>query len=393
MASDSTLPELPRRLRIGFVGGAPPSFIGRVHRIAARYDDRFEFVGGVFSSNADANREAGRELRIPSERTYANVHSMIERERLREDGIDLVAILTPNGSHFEIAKLFAEHDFHILCEKPVTTGVADASDLIAIQQQRQKVFVVAHAYTGYTMVRHARRLVQDGLLGRLRVVQVEYAQGWLATAVELAGNKVARNRTNPELNGMAGCLAAIGTHAFNLAEYVTGLELEAVSAHLKAFVPGRAVPDNAHLMLRYGQGATGAMWISQVATGLGNSLRLRLVGELGSLEWTHDEPNKLSIQQSDGSVRVLTRGGVYVDGPLSAPSGHPEGYTDAFANLYAGAADLIHSTESDSQPTIAFPVPSLMDGARAVAFAAAALDSFANEGTWKDARLSAAGLT
>ena len=220
MASDSTLPELPRRLRIGFVGGAPPSFIGRVHRIAARYDDRFEFVGGVFSSNADANREAGRELRIPSERTYANVHSMIERERLREDGIDLVAILTPNGSHFEIAKLFAEHDFHILCEKPVTTGVADASDLIAIQQQRQKVFVVAHAYTGYTMVRHARRLVQDGLLGRLRVVQVEYAQGWLATAVELAGNKVARNRTNPELNGMAGCLAAIGTHAFNLAEYV-----------------------------------------------------------------------------------------------------------------------------------------------------------------------------
>ena len=388
----NTSPEPPRKLRLGFVGGAPPSFIGRVHRIAARYDDRFEIVGGVFSSNADANRDAGRKLRVPPDRTYADVRSMIGRERLRQDCIDLVAILTPNGSHFEIAKLFAEHDFHILCEKPVTTRVADAIDLIEIHKQKQKVFAVAHAYTGYTMVRHARRLIRDGLLGQLRVVQVEYAQGWLATAVELTGDKVARNRTNPEQNGPAGCLAAIGTHAFNLAEYVTGLELESVSANLKAFVPGRAVPDNAHLLLRYGLGVTGAMWISQVATGVGNSLRLRVVGELGSLEWMHDEPSKLSIHESDGSVRVLTRGGAYVDGPLHAPSGHPEGFTDAFANLYAGVADLIHSAESGAGPTVAFPIPTLMDGARAVSFAAAALESFADDGAWKDVRLEAAGL-
>ena len=259
MAVESALPDPPRRLRIGFVGGAPPSFIGRVHRIAARYDDRFEIAGGVFSSNADANRDAGRELRLSPDRTYADVRSMIECERHRQDRIDLVAILTPNGSHFEIAKQFAEQDFHILCEKPVTTRVADAIDLIEIQKQRQRVFVVAHAYTGYTMVRHARRLIRDGVLGRLRVVQVEYVQGWLATAVERTGDKVARNRTDPEQNGSAGCLAAIGSHAFNLAEYVTGLELETVSANLKTFVPGRAVPDNAHLLLRYGLGVTGAM--------------------------------------------------------------------------------------------------------------------------------------
>jgi len=393
MAIESALPDPPRRLRIGFVGGAPPSFIGRVHRIAARYDDRFEIAGGVFSSNADANRDAGRELRLSPDRTYADVRSMIECERHRQDCIDLVAILTPNGSHFEIAKQFAEQDFHILCEKPVTTRVADAIDLIEIQKQRQRVFLVAHAYTGYTMIRHARRLIRDGVLGRLRVVQVEYVQGWLATAVERTGDKVARNRTDPEQNGSAGCLAAIGSHAFNLAEYVTGLELETVSANLKTFVRGRAVPDNAHLLLRYGLGVTGAMWITQVAAGTGNSLRLRVVGELGTLEWTHDEPNKLSIHQSDGSVRVMIRGGAYVDGPLRAPSGHPEGFSDAFANVYAGVADAVHCAERGTESTVAFPVPSLMDGARAVAFAAAALESFADDGAWKDARLSAARLS
>lgn len=394
MANVNRLPEPLRKLRLGFVGGAPPSFIGRVHRIAARYDARFEIVAGVFSSNTESNRHAGHELQVAANRTYADVPTMVEREHGRPDGIDVIAILTPNGSHFEFAKLFAESGYHILCEKPVTTRVADAVGLIEIQKRKQKVFAVAHAYTGYTMVRHARRLISEGLLGSLRVVQVEYAQGWLATGVELTGDKVARNRTDPDQNGPAGCLAAIGTHAFNLAAYVTGLELEGVSANLKAFVPGRAVPDNAHLLLRYEQAVTGSMWISQVATGLGNSLRLRVVGELGSLEWTHDDPNRLSLHQNDGSMLILNRGGVYVDGPLHAPTGHPEGFSDAFANLYAGVADLIYSAERGAtDPTTRFPVPSLIDGARAVCFAAAALESFADEGAWKDARLDGARLS
>jgi predicted dehydrogenase len=387
------MPAPLRKLRLGFVGGAPPSFIGRVHRIAARYDDRFEIVAGVFSSNADSNRAAASELRIPPDRTYENVTAMLEGENRRADKIDVVAILTPNGSHFETSKSFAEHGYHILCEKPVTTQVADAIELINIQRRQKNVFVVAHAYTGYTMVRHARQLISEGIVGPLRVVQVEYAQGWLASAVELAGDKVARNRTDPWQNGMAGCLAAIGTHAFNVAAYVTGLELEAVSADLKAFVAGRAVPDNAHVMLRYGQAVVGSMWVSQVATGYGNSLTLRVIGESGTLEWTHDDPNRLSIRRSDGSAAILNRGGTFADGPLHAPAGHPEGFTDAFAKLYAGVADLIDSVDGGTTtPTDSFPVPTLIDGARAVCFASAALESSANGGTWTDARLDAPTL-
>ena len=390
MSEDKIARAPERRLRLGFVGGAAPSFIGRVHRIAARYDDQFEIVAGAFSSDAKSNRNAALGLRIAEDRVYANAEAMVNGELGRDDRVDLVSILTPNGTHFAIAKTFTEAGFHVLCEKPVTTTVADALELIRIQRRIGNVFAVAHAYTGYTMVRHARRLIGEGLLGALRIVQIEYAQGWLSTAVEATGDKIARNRTDPVKNGAAGCLAAIGTHAFNLAAYVTGLEATRISANLRKAVRGREVPDNAHVLLEYERGVSGAMWVSQVATGFGNSLGLRIVGERASLSWSHDEPNRLEIHQSDGSSTVLTRGGAYVDGPLSAPIGHPEGFTDAFANLYSGVADLVYASNAGIAPAIhQFPVPTLLDGAKAVRFAAAALESFANGGAWTDSRLVA----
>src|SRR5579871_6895658 len=293
MPIESSAHSQNRRLRLGMVGGGPGAFIGAVHRIAARLDDRYELVAGALSSDAERGRAGARELRIAPDRCYADFRQMATAEAEREDGIDAVAIVTPNDVHYPAAQAFLEAGIHVICDKPVTTTVADAVDLAKLVRRTGLVFGLTHNYTGYPMVRQARQMIADGELGAIRVVQVEYAQDWLATPLEKTGQKQAVWRTDPVQSGQAGCLGDIGTHAFNLAEFVTGLRCEHVAAELSTFVPGRRVDDHVQMLLRFDKGVRGMLWACQVATGNENNLRLRVYGDKAGVEWKQEAPNYL----------------------------------------------------------------------------------------------------
>jgi predicted dehydrogenase len=369
------------------VGGGRGAFIGAVHRMAARLDDRYELVAGALSSDAQRARESGADLLLPPDRCYTSVEDMVAAERARPDRIDAVAIVTPNHLHYAPARSFLEAGFHVICDKPLTTAIADADDLLALTERTRRVFAVTYNYSGYPLVRHARELIADGELGALRVVQVEYAQDWLSQPLEAESQKQAAWRTDPARSGVAGAVGDIGTHAFHLAEFVTGARVTHIAADLTAQVPGRKLDDNAHMMLRLANGARGSLWASQVAVGNENGLRLRVYGEKAGIEWRQETPNSLSFARYGEPPRLITRGGPGT-GPAAAaatriPAGHPEGYIEAFAQLYRDIADLIAAADAGAAPTANAPlVPTVRDGARGVRFIHAAVDSSRRDATW-----------
>jgi predicted dehydrogenase len=379
--------KLERRLRLGMVGGGPGAFIGAVHRIAARMDDRYELVAGALSSDVERGRVGARELKIATDRCYANFRDMAVAEAKRPDRIDAVAIVTPNDIHYPAAKVFLENGIHVICDKPLTTTVKDAVDLAGIVGRTGLVFGLTHNYTGYPMVRQARQMIADGELGAIRVVQVEYAQDWLSTPLEKTGQKQAVWRTDPVQSGQAGCLGDIGTHAFNLAEFVTGLRCERIAAELSTFVPGRKVDDNVQMLLRFDQGARGMLWSSQVAAGNENNLRLRIYGEKAGLEWGQEDPNYLWFRPLGKAPAWIRRGGPAADAAAAhasrIPSGHPEGYLEAFAQLYTDLAERITAKIEGRKPSpTSMLVPTVNDGVAEMRFIAAAIESSKNDAAW-----------
>jgi predicted dehydrogenase len=373
-----------RRIRLGMVGGGEGAFIGAVHRIAARLDDHFELVAGALSSEpARALRSADA---IGLARAYPDYATMAREEAARPDGIEAVAIVTPNDQHAPAAEAFLRADVHVICDKPVTTTLAEALRLRALVQQSGRLFAVTHNYTGYPMVRHARQLVRDGALGEIRVVQVEYAQDWLTERLEATGQKQAAWRTDPKRSGAGGCIGDIGTHAFNLLRYVSGLKTTELAAELSTFVAGRALDDNVQMMLRLANGARGMLWASQVAPGNENGLRLRIYGSKGGLEWAQEQPNQLRHAPFGEPVRTVSRGtgAVLSDGQRVSrlPSGHPEGYLEAFATLYAEIAQAIRAARDGAAAPAEVNFPTLDDGIEGLAFIEAALRSSAEGGRW-----------
>jgi len=378
---------VPRRLRLGMVGGGRGAFIGGVHRIAARLDDQYELVAGTLSSDPERARQSAADLHIAPERSYPTFAEMAQREAARSDGIDVAAIVTPNHLHHAAARAFLDAGTHVICDKPMTRTVEEAEDLAAAVRRSGRVFVLTHNYTGYPMVRQAREMVAAGELGAIRVVQVEYPQAWLTTRLESTGQKQAEWRTDPERSGAGGSLGDIGTHAFNLAEFVTGLRCAELAADLSIFVPGRRLDDNAQLLLRLAGGARGALWSSQVAPGNENALRIRIYGEAGGLEWAQESPNRL-VHTPFGQPRQLITRGSEAAGPAAAhatriPAGHPEGYLEGFAQLYRDAAELIRAREEGRLPDPnTMLLPSVDDGVRGVRFIAAAVASSRANAAW-----------
>ena len=375
------------RHRLGMVGGGQGAFIGAVHRIAARIDDRYELVAGAFSSDpARANKSAG-ELGVAGDRAYANYQDMAKAEAGRDDGIDVVAIVTPNHLHYGPVKAFLEAGIHVICDKPLCTSLDDARDLVDTVDRSGKVFVLTHNYTGYPMVRQMREMVASGDLGDVRVVQVEYAQDWLSTKLEETGQKQAAWRTDPAQSGAGGCIGDIGTHAHNLAAFTTGLKLESLCADMQTFVDGRRLDDNCHLLLRYDGGARGMLWSSQVSPGNENGLKIRIYGTKAGLSWRQEHPNHLDFTPLEEPPRLITRGGPGAGAGAGrvtrVPPGHPEGYLEGFANIYADAAELIASVAEDREPeSDALLVPTVRDGFDGMAFIAAAVESSRRGGVW-----------
>ena len=381
-----------RPLRLGMVGGGRGAFIGGVHRLCARLDGEYELVAGALSSDPQRARESGADLGLAAERVYASFTDMAAAEARRPDGIEVVSIVTPNDSHHAIARAFLDRGIDVICDKPMTTTVEDALDLVQAVRRTGLIFGLIHNYTGYPMVRQAREMVVAGEVGALRVVQAEYVQDWLTTKLEDTGQKQAAWRVDPARAGAGGCLGDIGTHAYNLAGFVTGLEARELAADLSRFVPGRRLDDNVHILLRFDDGTRGMLWASQVAPGNENGLRLRIYGEKAGLEWSQEHPNQLRVAREGQPPQILSRGGSNL-GPAAAlatriPAGHPEGYLEAFANLYHDLAEQIRARRAKRAPDPgALLVPTVDDGARGVKFIAAAVESSARNGAWVDARL------
>jgi len=377
---------LNRKLRMGLIGGGQGAFIGRVHATAAMLDNRAVLVAGALSGDPAKAKASAPDYDIPPERAYGSYKEMVEAELKRPDKVDFVSVATPNHTHFEIAKAFAEAGFNVLCDKPLTFDLAQAEELARVVQRTGVVFAVTHNYTGYPMVRHARQLVRDGALGTVRVVQVEYAQDWLTERLEATGQKQAAWRTDPKRSGAGGCIGDIGTHAFNLLHYVTGLKTTELAAELSTFVEGRALDDNVQVMLRLANGARGSLWASQVAPGNENGLRLRVYGSRGGIEWTQEHPNQLRHAPFGEPVRVVSRGtgAVLPDGRrvTRLPSGHPEGYLEAFATLYAEIAQAIRAVRAGEAVPAGVDFPTLDDGIEGLSFIEAALRSSADGGRW-----------
>ncbi len=371
-----------RRIRLGMVGGGTGAFIGYVHRIAARIDGDYDLVAGALSSRPEIAKESGRNLGLAEDRTYTSYEEMARAEAARPDGIEAVAIVTPNHMHYGPAKTFLEAGIHVICDKPLTSTIEDARALALVQPKNGAKFLLTHNYTGYPLVRQARELVASGALGNIRVVQVEYPQDWLTEATG-DDNKQAAWRTDPARSGAGGCIGDIGTHAYNLARFVTGLRTEAVSADLTTFVPGRQLDDNVNIMLRFEGGAKGMLWASQVAVGNENGLQLRVYGDKGGIEWRQDNPNYMWFTEFGKPKQLLTRGGSISVPPAASmnvriPSGHPEGYLEAFATLYSQFAAVIRGEGQDYEALL----PSMADGVEGMQFIMASVKSSQNDGKW-----------
>ena len=375
-----------KRIRLGMVGGGQGAFIGAVHRIAARLDDRYTLVAGALSSEPTRARSSALEIGIAADRAYGSYSEMFDLEAKRHDRIDAVAIVTPNHVHFPVAKLALERGFHVICDKPLTTTTADASTLCDLVRQTGLIFCVTHNYTGYPLVRQARSMIAEGLLGDIRNVQVEYAQSWLAEPLEETGQKQASWRTDPAQSGAGGCIGDIGTHALNLAVYVTGLKLQSLLADLQTFVPGRRLDDNVQILLRFTGGASGLLWASQIAIGNENALKLRVYGSKGAIEWQQENPNVMWHTALDGIKRKLTRGGAGATEAATRvtriPGGHPEGYLEGFATIYSEAASAIMAHKNGTVLDPAVSYPSVEDGLNGVHFIEAAVQSARAGNVW-----------
>ena len=373
-----------RRIRLGMVGGGKGAFIGYVHRVASRIDGDYELVAGALSSRPEIARESGRNIGLAEDRIYTSYEEMARAEAARPDGIEAVSIVTPNHMHYGPAKAFLEAGIHVICDKPITSTLEDARKLAAIRPKNGAKFLLTHNYTGFPLVRQAKDLVESGALGNIRVVQVEYPQDWLTEAVEQSGNAPgAEWRTDPARSGAGGAIGDIGTHAYNLARFVTGLRTAAVSADLTSFVAGRKLDDNVNVMLRFEGGARGMLWASQVAVGSENGLQLRVYGEKAGIEWRQDNPNYMWYTEFGKPKQLLTRGGSITGSPASTmnvriPSGHPEGYLEAFATLYSQFAAVIRG-EGEVYERL---LPSLADGVEGMEFIMASVKSSQNDGKW-----------
>jgi predicted dehydrogenase len=376
----------PPRLRLGMVGGGRGAFIGETHRIAARLDDRYELVAGALSSDPQRAIESGRDLRLDPMRCYTDYRDMAQAEATREDGINAVSVVTPNATHHAICKGFLEAGIDVVCDKPLTTTLAEAQDLVATVRRTGRLLGVTYAYTGYPMVREARALIEAGELGAVRVVQVEFALGWLSGPSE-SESKQAAWRTDPAQAGASFIVGDLGTHCFHLSEFVTGRRVTALAADLQTMVPGRRLEDNAHILLRYDNGARGAMWVSAVAAGEQVGLRLRVYGEKGHIAWEQSDPDKLKFVLQGEASRTLLRGQSGLSPAAKRATrivaGLPEGYFEAFATLYRDYADILAARQSGAAPDpLALWAPMVEDGARGMAFVEAALGSHAEGGRW-----------
>lgn len=375
-----------RPIRLGMVGGGEGAFIGGVHRIAARLDGDFMLVAGAFSATPEKALRSGRALGLPDARIYPDFTAMATREGRLKDGIEAVAIVTPNHMHAPVARAFLRRGIHVICDKPLTASLPEAKKLARLAEQAQALFVLTHNYTGYPMVRQARAMIADGALGQIRVVQAEYAQDWLSTPLETTGHKQAAWRTDPARSGAGGATGDIGTHAINLACFVTGMRLESLAADLQRFVPGRRLDDNGHVLLRFEGGARGMLWCSQVAPGNENGLRLRVYGDRGGLDWAQEAPNHLWFTPLGEQKRLITRAGAGAGAAAArvtrVPAGHPEGYLEAFATLYAEAARAIRAHQAGVEPDPAVLYPTVADGVAGMAFVDACVRSSARNGAW-----------
>ncbi len=370
------------RIKLGMVGGGNDAFIGGVHRIASRIDGQFELVAGALSSMPEKAQASGAALGLAPDRTYDDFKAMAIREARLKDGIDAVAIVTPNHMHFPAAREFLKRGIHVICDKPLTSTMADAKKMAQVVEKSEALFILTHNYTGYPLVRQARAMIERGDLGDIRVVQVEYPQDWLTVDEESQDNKQAEWRTDPARSGLGGATGDIGTHAYNLACFVSGLKAERLSADLQSFVDGRRVDDNAHVMLRFEGGARGMLWCSQVAPGNENALRLRVYGAKGGLEWSQESPNEMWFTEFGKPKTLLTRAGTGAmglqDGLTRTPGGHPEGYLEAFANLYSEAAAQIRAFP-DMQANL---LPGIDAGMSGMHFVDACVRSSARDAAW-----------
>ena len=366
-------------MRFALIGGGEGAFIGAVHRLAAELDSQAELSAGCFSSDAERSVRSGQEIYgLPAARCYGDVHALVKGERaLTEDKrIHFAIVATPNHTHYPIARALLEGGFHVVCDKPLTVTAAEAAALASLSRDKSLHFAVTYNYTGYPMVREARALVANGALGEIRRVQCEYFQGWLATPEEADGNKQAQWRTDPARAGVAGCFGDIGSHAENLVHFVTGLEIEALCADLTTFVPNRALDDDGNVLLRFSNGARGVISASQIAVGEENALTLRVYGTGGGLSWSQQEPNSLVVRWPDRPFETFRTGGAGTREPgARIPAGHPEGYLEAFANVYLAFCATLRGTAGE-------PFPDVGDGLRGVRFIERVVASSAQGGTW-----------
>jgi len=380
---------MSRKIRYGMVGGGRGAFIGGVHRIAANMDGQIELVCGAFSSDPQKSKDSGADFYLPANRCYGSFEEMITGESAlpADERMDFVSIVTPNHMHFPPAKAALEAGFHVLSDKPATLTLEEAKTLAEIVKKSGQLYGLTHNYTGYPLVKQAREMVHNGTLGKIRKVVVEYPQGWLATRIEASGQKQAEWRTDPKRSGAAGCIGDIGTHAENLAEYITGLKIKELAADITSFVEGRALDDDGNVLLRFDNGAKGVLHASQISVGEENNLNIRVYGEKGGLEWHQNEPNTLLVKWIDQPMQVYrTANGYLGKAALAAgrtPPSHPEGYLEAFANVYRNFAAHIRAKITDTTPDeLVLDYPKIEDGVRGMAFIEAVVASSQNNAAW-----------
>lgn len=377
-----------RKLRYGMIGGGRGAFIGAVHRIAAIMDGQAELIAGAFSSDAARSKASGEDLFLDSSRVYGSYQEMAQSEAKKPatERLDFVVIVTPNHLHFPPAKLFLESGFNVICDKPVTFNLAEAKKLRTVVKKTRKVFVLTHNYTGNAMVRQARELVRTGYLGEIRKIVAEYPQGWLSTLLEKTGQKQAGWRTDPKRSGAAGCIGDIGTHAENLARYITGLSIESLCADLTTFVKGRALDDDGNILVRFQGGAKGIIHASQISVGDENNLNIRVYGTKAALEWQQEHPNELIVKYPDRPREVWRRGNSYVGKAATTitriPAGHPEGYLEAFGNIYREAFRAIRAEVAGRKQPKDLDFPTIDDGVEGMAFIETVVKSSVRGSKW-----------
>ncbi len=389
--NDERISTAGRQLRMGMIGGGPGAFIGNVHRMAARLDGGIALMCGAFSSSATRSRAAGRELYLPADRVYGSWEAMIEREAARPPGerIDFISIVTPNHLHFPPAKAALEAGFHVISDKPMTLDAEQAAELVALVERTGLIFGLTHNYTGYPMVKQARAMVAGGAFGKIRRVLVEYPQGWFSHRLEDTDHKQASWRSDPAKSGAAGAIGDIGTHAENLASYITGKRVTSLLAETNTFVPGRRLDDDASVMLRFEDGVKGLLFCTQIAAGEENALRVRVYGETGGLDWQQMEPNTLRVTRHEGPATILRTNVGDLDPMAKAaariPAGHPEGFIEAFANIYCGIAQAIRAYHGEETPDEGLlDYPDVYDGLAGMRFIEAVVRSSADGNVWVD---------